>query len=178
LLSWQTEPLDADLDMVGEIELTLEAATSALDTQWIATLQDVSADGSIEDVTAGWLRASLRAIDEETSQPGCPRLLLSGPVAVEPGTTTTYRIPLVPNARRFRQGHRIRLVLTSDDTSGEAPAMMHFHHAPPCDVAVNTISSRSRLLLPILPGDGSDDDPGSRGNDLGSGAGRTRVVLE
>ena len=59
-LSWTSAPLDAALDVVGEIELRLVASATAADTAWIATLQDVAPDGSVEDVTAGWLRASLR----------------------------------------------------------------------------------------------------------------------
>ena len=34
------------------------------------TLQDIAPDGGTEDVTAGWLRASLREIDEAASRPG------------------------------------------------------------------------------------------------------------
>lgn len=44
--------------------------------------------------------------------------MLSTDVAgVEPGQLVTYRIPLVPNARRFARGHRIPLVLASDDNA-------------------------------------------------------------
>jgi putative CocE/NonD family hydrolase len=157
VLTWQTEPLAAHLDMVGEIELVLEATTSALDAHWIVTLQDVHPDGSVDDVTAGWLRASLRALDEAASRPGAPQLLLTHSVPVEPRQPTTYRIPLVPNARRFLAGHRIRLVITSDDRSDEAPAMMQFEHACAGDASVNTILSGSRLLLPVLEG-GSNAD--------------------
>jgi predicted acyl esterase len=61
-----------------------------------------------------------------------------------------YRIPLVPNARRFAAGHCIRLVLTSDDQSKGAPAIMEFRHAPVGTSTTNTISSASRLLFPVL----------------------------
>jgi uncharacterized protein len=61
-----------------------------------------------------------------------------------------YRIPLLPNARRFHRGHRIRLTLTSDDQNPEAPAIMDFRHAPVGTSTINTVRSSSRLLLPVL----------------------------
>jgi predicted acyl esterase len=56
----------------------------------------------------------------------------------------------VPNARRFASGHCIRLVLTSDDQPKDASAIMEFRHAPVGTSTTNTVSSASRLLLPVL----------------------------
>ena len=128
-LTWTSNPLDEDLDMAGDIELRLEARSTAADTAWIATLQDVEPDGTAHDVTAGYLRASLRTVDEDASRPGAPVLPCRKAVAVPIGQDVQYRIPLVPNARRFNAGHRIRLHLTSDDQDPKAPAMMGFRHA-------------------------------------------------
>jgi uncharacterized protein len=61
-LSWASEPLERDLDMVGNLELLLDAVSTAADTAWIATLQDIDEDGTAVDVTAGYLRASLRRV--------------------------------------------------------------------------------------------------------------------
>ena len=94
------------------------------------------------DVT-GHLRAFERA-------DGAPFLTAREPVPVPPGETVRYRIPLVPNARRFPAGHRIRLVLASDDMDPSLPSVMRFRHAPLGDAAVNTVHSSSRLLLPVL----------------------------
>lgn len=149
-LVWETGPLEDAVEIAGDIELVLYARTTALDTNWLVTLQEVKESGEVEDVTAGWLRASLRSIDEAASRPGLPCLSLDHSEPVVPGEMTEYRIPLVPNARRFGTGSRIRLVITSDDTSGEAPVMMNFSHAPTSDVSVNTISSLSVLRLPVF----------------------------
>jgi hypothetical protein len=72
-------------------------------------------------------------------------------VAVPIGQDVQYRIPLVPNARRFKAGHRIRLHLTSDDQDPTAPAIMGFRHATVGTSTINSIRSQSRLLLPFLP---------------------------
>ena len=68
----------------------------------------------------------------------------------------SYRVPLVGNARRFPAGHRIRLVLTSDDQDHAAPAMLEFRHASVGTSSLNRIASSSRLILPLCP---QPDDP-------------------
>jgi uncharacterized protein len=151
MLTWTTEPLAQDLDMVGDIELRLDASATASDTAWIVTLQDVDADGNAEPVTAGYLRASLREVDEATSRPGAPVLPCRHPQVVPIGEVVSYRVPLVCNARRFQAGHRIQLVISSDDTSPEAPAIMKFRHASVGTSSLNGVASSSRLLLPVVP---------------------------
>jgi predicted acyl esterase len=149
-LVWTSTALDADLDVVGDLELRLVASATASDTAWIATLQDVGPDGVVTDVTAGWLRASMREVDEAASSPAAPVLPCRSPVAVPIGEDVEYRIPLVPNARRFAKGHRVQLVLASDDQDPKKPAIMNFRHASVGTSSLNVVRSSSRLLLPIL----------------------------
>lgn len=149
-LTWTSAPFEAELDVVGNAELRLVASATAADTAWIATLQHVAADGTIEELTAGWLRASLREVDENASVPGSPVLPCRRAVAVPIGEDVEYRIPLVANARRFAAGDRIRLVLAGDDQDPESPAIMGFRHASVGTSSLNTVRSSSRLVLPVL----------------------------
>jgi uncharacterized protein len=149
-LSWTSEPLVDDVEMVGDIELALDAVSTAADTAWIVTLQDVDASGAETDVTIGSLRASLRQLDERASRPGAPVLPCRVSQAVPVGEQVSYRIPLVTNARRFPAGHRLRLVLTSDDQDEKTPAMMSFRHASVGTSSLNTVQSSSRLVLPVV----------------------------
>jgi predicted acyl esterase len=151
-LTWTSQPLDKDLDMTGEIELKLEAACTAADTGWIVTLQDVDPSGTVTDVTAGYLRAGLRAVDEAASRPGAPVLSCEAFQSVPIGEFVRYRIPLVVNARRFKAGNRIQVMLTGDDQNPETPAIMGFRHASVGTSCLGTIRSSSRLLLPVPPG--------------------------
>lgn len=150
MLSWTSAPLTQSLDVVGDIELRLVAAATAADTAWIATLEHVASDGTATAVTAGYLRASLREVDEAASRPGAPVLPCRNPVAVPIGQDVEYRIPLVANARRFGVGDRIRLTLLSDDQDPASPAIMNFRHASVGTSSINTVHSSSRLLLPVL----------------------------
>ena len=150
MLSWTSAPMTEGIDVVGDIELRLVASATAADTAWIATLEHVAADGTVSEVTAGWLRASLREVDEAASRSGAPALPCRTAVAVPIGEDVEYRIPLVANARRFDAGDRIRLTLTSDDQDPHAPAIMNFRHASVGTSSLNTVRSSSRLLLPVL----------------------------
>ena len=67
------------------------------------------------------------------------------------GEIVRYRIPLVPNARRFKAGHKIRLYLTTDDQGDDKPALLMFRHASIGTSSLNTVYSSSQLLLPVLP---------------------------
>ncbi|MGE3987697.1 CocE/NonD family hydrolase [Pseudorhodoplanes sp.] len=152
MLTWNSEPLERDLDMTGPVELALDATATAIDTAFIVTLQDVDPSGNATDITAGYLRASLREVDEAASRPGAPVLPCRSFEAVPVGQLVRYRIPMVDNARRFKSGHCIRLVLTGDDQNPEAPSIMGFRHASAGTSCLSTIMSSSRLLLPVLNG--------------------------
>ncbi len=149
-LQWATGSLLHDLDLIGPIELQLDVVCTAPDTAFIAVLQDVDEQGNATSVTAGYLRGGLRAIDGAESKPGAPVLpcRIFEPVPI--GERVSYQIPLVPNARRFKAGHRIRLHLTTDDQNKDAPALLEFRHSSVGTSSFNTVLSSSRLLLPVL----------------------------
>jgi uncharacterized protein len=151
-LTWETEPFAEDLDVLGNIELRLDATASASDTAWIVALQDVAPDGTATEATAGYLRASLRAVDESASEPGAPSVPCTSPALVPVNEAVGYRIPVVGTGYRFAAGHRLRLVLTSDDQDPDFPAMMTFRHASVGASSLNRVAATSRLLLPLAAG--------------------------
>ena len=151
-LAWTTEPLATAVDVLGYLELRLEATASAADTAWIVTLQDIAPDQNATDITAGYLRASTRAVDENASRPGQPSLPSRSVEAVPINEAVTYRIPIVGTGYHFGAGHRLRLVLTSDDQDPKFPAVMMFRHASVGTSSLNRIASSSRLLVPVAAG--------------------------
>jgi uncharacterized protein len=151
-LAWDTEPFADDLDLLGNIELRLNATASAADTAWIVTLQDVAPDDTGSDITSGYLRATMRAVDEKASRPGAPVLPCTIPEAVPINEEVSYRIPIVGAGYRIAAGHRLRLALTSDDQDPNYPAMMTFRHASVGTSSLNRIATSSRLLLHVAAG--------------------------
>ncbi|GLZ49156.1 putative peptidase [Actinomycetospora sp. NBRC 106375] len=150
-VAWTTAPLSEDLDVLGHGELALTATSTAEDTGWIVLLEDLAVDGTATPITQGWLRAALREVDEQKSVPGRPILPVRRAVPIPIGELVEYRIPLVPAARRFAAGHRIRLTVTSDDTVPGSRPMLGFTHTPVASTATNTVHATSRLLLPVAP---------------------------
>jgi putative CocE/NonD family hydrolase len=103
VLSYTTEPLEHDLDVVGPIRLILYASSSAVDTDFAARLSDVFPDGRAIQLQSGMLRTRHRnASDEEPSW-------------VEPGRVYRLEIDMWATANRFRAGHRLRLDIASSD---------------------------------------------------------------
>ncbi len=149
-LQWTSAALQADLEIAGDIELVLDAVATASDLGWIVMLAGVGPDGTETPFTAGFLRASLRAVDEQASSPGSPVLPCRVAEAVPVGESVRYRIPLVANARRLPAGHRLRLTVAGDDQAADAPTLMGFRHASVGTSTINTVAATSFLRLPVL----------------------------
>jgi putative CocE/NonD family hydrolase len=101
VLVFSTRSLEEDVEVIGPVSLKLHAATDAPDTDFTAVLIDVLPDGRAMNVTEGIVRARFRESIWEA-----PRLL-------EPGKDYEYTLELLPTARVFRKGHKIRLHLSS-----------------------------------------------------------------
>jgi len=102
VLTYTSEPLDHDLDVVGPLRMVLYASSSAVDTDFAARLSDVFPDGRAIQLQNGVLRARYRNISGE------PELL-------EPGRVYRLEIDLWATANRFAAGHRLRVDLSSAD---------------------------------------------------------------
>ncbi len=151
VLVFQTDPLAADLTIIGPVVAHLWIASDAPDTDITAKLIDVhppSADdphGFALNLCEGILRCRYR---EDRARP----------VPLEPGVPVRITVELFPTANLFRAGHRIRL----DVASSEFP---HYDVNPQTfepegasrtwRKAVNTLfvdaARPSMVILPIEP---------------------------
>lgn len=102
VLTFTTEPLAQDLDVVGPLSLVLYASSTAADTDFFARLSDVFPDGRAVQLQNGVVRGRYR--DAE----GDPALL-------EPGTVYGLEINMAATANRFAAGHRLRVDVCSAD---------------------------------------------------------------
>jgi len=101
VLVFDSPPLAADLEVTGPVRLTLHAASSAEDTDFIATLGDVHPDGYVHLVQQGIVRARYR-------DPGPDE-------RIEPGRVYGYEIDLWATSYVFATGHRLRLEISSSE---------------------------------------------------------------
>jgi predicted acyl esterase len=102
LLTYTTEPLAEDLDVVGPVRVILYASSTARDTDFAARLSDVFPDGRAIQLQNQVLRARYRNLDGE------PELLVSGRIY-------RFEIDLWGTANRFKAGHRLRVDISSSD---------------------------------------------------------------
>ncbi|MFC1604878.1 CocE/NonD family hydrolase [Planctomycetota bacterium] len=102
ILVYETEPLGERVEVTGNPEVVLFAATSASDTDWFLRLIDVAPDGLAVNVSSGVVRARYRH--------GFDR-----PELIQPGEVVKYTIRMNHTSNAFLPGHRIRLDITSSD---------------------------------------------------------------
>ncbi len=136
--SFTSEPLAADLDVVGVATVVLAWESPVPVATAVVRLQDVAPDGTPFQVSAGILNLTHRASH-------------ASPEPLEQGVVTEVRVALRSTAHRFRAGHRIRLSVASAMWPvvwpSPFPAEFGLHLGGP---------TASRLILPTLP-------PGHRG---------------
>jgi putative CocE/NonD family hydrolase len=102
VLVYTSEPLTEPIELIGDVSVTLYAATSARDTDWTARLCEVYPDGRSINLQEGIVRA--RSRDS-----------LSEPSLVEPDRVYQYKIPLGPVGARIAAGNRVRVTIASSD---------------------------------------------------------------
>ncbi len=135
-LTYTTAPLENDLQLTGPIVANVWAELTSKDATLVAVLSDVGADGASNQVTAGFLLASQRAIDPSRSTYGPGRVMIrpfhpftrESQQDVTPNDPQLYRIEIYPTAAQFKKGDRIRLTLGTADTPATAtplPALLN-----------------------------------------------------
>jgi putative CocE/NonD family hydrolase len=108
VLVYQTPHLESSIKVVGPIEATLFASTSARDTDWMVRLVDVQSDGRALLLADGVLRARSRDPAHEG------RFNAAQLSTIEPGTVYRYTIRFWRGtANEFQRGHRIRVEISS-----------------------------------------------------------------
>ena len=154
-VTYQTDPLDHDLEVSGPMSLELFASLSDTDAHWIVELRDVAPDGASRIVSKGWLRAGYRALDDERSTPYRPEHPYAQLDPVTPGAVERYAIQVHDTSNVFMAGHRIQLVVKSIDHSLEGEWNTIFYHLPHAGAVTQTVhhdaTHPSHLLLPVIP---------------------------
>jgi hypothetical protein len=102
LLVYTTAPLTGDTEVTGRPELQLFFSTDVTDTDLFVTLSDVYPDGKAILITEGALRTRFRESLEK-------------PSLLKPNEVYDVKIPLWETSNLFKQGHRIRVHVTSSN---------------------------------------------------------------
>ena len=127
-LVFQTEPLDAPLEILGRPLLTLRVAINAPLGNLAARLVDVHPDGAATRVSFGVLNLAHRDGNAE-------------PRPVEPGVAEDVQLALDAAGYRFRPGHRVRLSIST--------AYWPMILPPPTAVTATIATQGCQLTLPV-----------------------------
>jgi uncharacterized protein len=175
-LRYMTEPLPEDTLVAGPIVLNLFASIDQEDTNWIVSLKDVGPDVSVRtaregesdvprnlperELTRGWLKASLRAIDPARSKAYKPWHLLTrkSRKTVVPGEINEYNIEIIATANLFEKGHRICIDIMSLDLPTGTNGLTNVEYIPYHLCSSKTTLHKiyhsgqypSHLLLPVI----------------------------
>jgi putative CocE/NonD family hydrolase len=100
VLVYTGDAMESPLELVGPVEVHLWASSSAVDTDFVAKLCDVTPDGASMNLADGIVRAQVRDGWETRS-------------LLEPGRPYEFRIDLGATGHVVRPGHRLRVTITS-----------------------------------------------------------------
>ena len=145
ILVYTSEPLAADIELLGDVSVTLHAATTATDTDFTARLCVVDPDSRSVNLQEGILRARYRRS-------------LSDPEPLVPGEVYELRIELGPVGACVPAGSRLRLDISSSDfpqwdrnlNSGGTPgAESALAAAPATQTVLHDAEHPTRITLPV-----------------------------
>lgn len=148
VLVYSSPALERQLEVTGPLELVLQVATDAPDTDFVGKLCDVAPDGASRILAEGIRRVRFREGFEH-------------PRPVEPGRPLECRIDLVATSNVFLAGHRIRLSVTSSsfprfDRNANSGRQLGTDTEADLRPARQTVfhdaNRPSHLVLPVIPG--------------------------
>lgn len=151
VLVFQTPPLERDIEVTGPLTVKLWISSSAVDTDFTATLIDVYP--SSEDYPQGYAMNLADGILRAHYRNGFTKQEL-----MKPGEVYALTFPLFATSNLFVKGHRIRVDVSSSDYPAYDPnpntgdPFMTGHHSVVAKNAVYHDKDRpSHLILPIIP---------------------------
>ena len=153
--SYLTPPLTSDNGIIGAGALHAWIRASVPDVDLQVTVSEVRPDGKETYVQSGWLRSSLRDLNQRGSTLLEPVLSLRRETAdkLPKGRFEKVIVPLYYQGHVYRAGSRIRVTVTAP--SGDQPVWSFAESIPAGDANVTVSFSRkrpSRLILPLVPG--------------------------
>jgi putative CocE/NonD family hydrolase len=122
-VTYTSAPFTAPTTLGGPIGATIYATANTTDTLWVVSIDDVAPNGQPRQLTSGVLDGQLRALDTTNSwfgSDGRP-ILPYHPYThaslqpVTPGALTRYDVEVFPTFDTLEPGHRLRVVINTDD---------------------------------------------------------------
>lgn len=159
-LTYTTQPLAAPEHLTGLLTANLWASISTTDATMVAVLSEVEPDGKSEQITAGFLQASQRAVDPELETYGPHHIVIrpwhpftkESQQAVTPNEPTEYDIEIYPTGVIVPAGDRLRLTIGTANTFVGSPTVPTLGQELGGTITVlHGGAHDSYLQLPVVP---------------------------
>jgi uncharacterized protein len=132
-LTYESQPLQQELDLLGSPEVRLSVSSSATRANWMVRLEDVAPDGSVTQITGKAINGTHRDSDES-------------PQSLTPGQVYRLDIPLLFTSWIYEPGHRIRIAVSN------ALFPMYWPTPEPMTSSLELGGeAASTLTLPVIP---------------------------
>jgi len=159
-LTYTSAPVTSDTKITGLITADLWATLSTTDATLIPVLSEVEPSGKSNQITAGYLLASQRAVDPTLSTYG-PKGVMIRPwhpytkesqKGVTPGQPTEYDIEIYPTSDVVKAGNRLRLTIATADTPSTLTPLPSLGQEIGGTLTVlHDAAHPSNVLLPFAP---------------------------
>jgi uncharacterized protein len=159
-LTYTSQPMQAATKITGLITANLWADLSTTDGTLIAVLSEVEPSGASNQITAGFLLASQRAVDPQLSTYGPKHLMIrpwhpftkESQKAVTPNEPTEYNVEIYPTSNIVKPGNRLRLTIgTADTVSTLTPLPSLGQELGGTLTILHDAQHPSNVLLPFTP---------------------------
>jgi uncharacterized protein len=159
-LTYTSPAVTSPTKITGLITADLWAKLSTTDGMLIAVLSEVEPSGASDQITAGFLLASQRALDPELATYGPKHLMIrpwhpftkESQQGVTPEEPTEYKIEIYPTSDIVKPGNRLRLTIGTADTISTLPPEPTLGQALGGTITVlHDPQHPSNVLLPFTP---------------------------
>jgi putative CocE/NonD family hydrolase len=131
-LTFSSEPLTEDLEVIGTPRLVVFASSDAVDVDWCVRLCDVDPSGTSKLLNTGALKGS-HVISHES------------PMPLEPQEVYEFEVEVWPIANLFEAGHRVRIDISTSDFP-----FFESNPVPSTNQVFMGEDRPSRLVLPVV----------------------------
>jgi predicted acyl esterase len=160
ILTFATDPLPDDLEVIGSIVLVLYASSDQTDTDFFMRLTDQLPDAEQIPglpprglmLTRGWLKASHAVTRSQAlSRPHRPYYLHDKPQPIEPDTVYKFEIEVWATSCCFLKDHRLRIDLACYDSNAFDFGGHYYGLKVGKDTIYHENDHPSHIVLPVIP---------------------------
>jgi|SRR5215469_2032188 len=151
-LTWTSAPFDRDFTILGRVQARFYAASQNVDTDFVVALHDVHPNGAVQYLQRGYLRASLRAVDEGESTADHVAHAYVKPEYLVPGHVYEMQLSLPPLGAVLRKGHRLQLVILAPSPIPQPDWGLLPVSLPGENTIYASAKYPSEIIVPTIPG--------------------------